>query len=267
MPRLSEQGVTTLYKQNYRIRTYDVDRNKILKPSGALQITQDAGCGQMRTEGMSYEEVFATGRAYMLNRLDMNILTEVHEDEDVTASSWPCESRRATFLRCYGMWRGEEPVVEISTQWSLVSLEDRKILTVEDADMTGYEYGPYKEAAPGKFKIPPAQAEAMICASQHRVSYSDADSNGHMNNTYYLNYLCDLIPELEAGTHRVSTLRIHYSKEAPVGETIAIYQSEKLPPREGADQESRYLFRTLRKSDGEMNIAAEIGIVPVKSAI
>ena len=261
--RIWNKGEKPLYTQKYIIRTYDVDRNKILKPSGALQITQDAGCGQMRTEGMSYEEIFATGKAFMLNRLDMNILTEVREDEEVTVSSWPCESRRATFLRGYGMWRGEEQVVEISTQWSLVSLADRKILTVEDADMTGYTFGEYKEAAPGKFKIPPAAAESMTVAAEHRVGYSDADSNGHMNNTYYLNYLCDLIPELETGTHRVSTLRIHYSKEAAVGETIAIYQSEKMASREGADQEFRYLFRTLRKSDGEMNIAAEIGLLPV----
>lgn len=253
-----------MYRQNYRIRTYDVDRNKILKPSGALQITQDAGSGQMRTEGMSYEEIFATGKAFMLNRLDMNILDEIYEDEEVISSSWPCESRRATFLRGYGMWRGEEPVVEISTQWSLVSLDDRKILTVDDADMTGYTFGPYKEAAPGKFKIPHAEADAMTCVSEHRVGYSDADSNGHMNNTYYLNCLCDLIPELETGTHRVSTLRIHYSKEAPVGETIDIFRSDRLEPREGADQEWRYLFRTVRRSDDVMNIAAEIGIVPVK---
>ena len=30
-----------MYQENYRIRTYDVDRNKILKPSAALQITQE----------------------------------------------------------------------------------------------------------------------------------------------------------------------------------------------------------------------------------
>ena len=94
---------------------------------------------------------------------------------------------------------------------------------------------------------------------------TDADCNGHMNNTYYVDYLCDQIPELENGTHRVSTVRIHFSKEAVVGDTMEIWMSPKMEPREGAEQDCRYLFRTVRKSDGLMNIACEIGLVPVKN--
>ena len=104
----------------------------------------------------------------------------------------------------------------------------------------------------------------MVCVDEHRISYTDSDVNGHMNNTYYVDYLCDQISELEAGTHRVSTVRIHFSKEAVLGDTMEIWMTPKMEPREGADQDCRYLFRTVRKSDGQMNIACEIGLLPVK---
>ena len=62
----------------------------------------------------------------------------------------------------------------------------------------------------------------------------------------------------------LSNLRIHFSKEAVVGDFMEIWMTPKMEPREGADQDCRYLFRTVRKSDGQMNIACEIGLVPVK---
>lgn len=302
-----------MYTQSYRVRMYDVDSNKIAKPAGLLQEMQDAGNMQMSTERPSYDEVFESGKAIMLNRLDMNVLEEIHLDEVLTAASWPCPSRRATFLRCYGMWRGEgadrKLVAEISSQWSLVSIEDRRILSIDQVDFSNFTYGDYQAAAPGKFKISPDTEEGMELVLKRKVGYSDADCNGHMNNTYYLNVLCDLIPELEAGTHRVSSVRIHYSKEAVVGETIAVYRSQRMerikpqglgtigtcipderfrfaaPVSEaavetgaqsgletGAQSDAKaervteicYQFKTVRLSDGELNVAAQIGIVPVK---
>lgn len=52
-----------MYTQKYRIRMYDVDANKIAKPSALLQEMQDTGDRQMFAEKPSYDEVFATGRA------------------------------------------------------------------------------------------------------------------------------------------------------------------------------------------------------------
>ena len=259
-----------MYQQNYKLRTYDCDQNKIAKPSGLLQETQDCGEGQMSSEGLTYIELFDQGKAFMLSRLDMNIKEELRYRDELTTRTWPCPSRRATFLRNYAMWRAEggqtkdDIAVLVSTQWTLVSVEDRKLLTVDDVDLSSYTHDEYLEAAPGKLKISKEEEASMVCAAEHRVSYTDSDVNGHMNNTYYADYLCDQIPELEVGTHRVSTVRIHFSKEAVVGDVIEIWMTPKMEPREGADQECRYLFRTVRKSDGQMNIACEIGLVPVK---
>ena len=206
----------------------------------------------------------------MLSRLDMNIKEELHYRDELTTRTWPCPSRRATFLRNYAMWKAdgsqkkEDIVVLVSTQWTLVGVEDRKLMTVEDVDLSCYTHDEFIEAAPGKLKISRDEEAGMTCVAEHRVSYTDADCNGHMNNTYYVDYLCDQIPELEEGTHRVSTVRIHFSKEAVVGDTIEIWMTPKMEAREGADQQCRYLFRTVRKSDGLMNIGCEIGLLPVK---
>ena len=102
-----------------------------------------------------------------------------------------------------------------------------------------------------KFKISREDADALAESEPvgfKTVRLSDVDYNGHMNNTNYVDMLCDYIPELTAGTHRVTAMRIHFSKEAPLGETIEIKRIRT--------SEEKFLFRTFR-SDGELNVEAE----------
>ena len=141
---------------------------------------------------------------------------------------------------------------EAFSHWTLVGVEDRKILTVDDADFSNYTIGEPKDLMKGKLRIASAEIKEMEAVCQKKISYSDIDCNGHMNNTYYMDLLCDWVPELEAQTHRVAYARVHYSKEAPLGDKVTVYRWEKSP--------GCYLFRTI-KEDGEVNIEAEIGLI------
>ena len=94
-----------------------------------------------------------------------------------------------------------------------------------------------------------ARQDKDICIVTPDMGYSILDYNGHMNNTYYADILCDCVPELGAGTHRVESFRIHYNKEAPLGDILTINGAN---PEQG-----KYIFRSV-KTNGEINIDAEI---------
>lgn len=236
----------------YELDTYCCDSNEIIKPSGVLQVLQECGRKQMATQRPSYGELLQEGKAMMLSRLDLNIYDEVRLGDVVELASWPCESSRATFLRMYQMKKDDKVVAEISSQWVMVEVDTRKILKVTDVDFSNYYMGEYHEIIGEKFRIPKdAEFEK---AGIREIMYSDLDSNRHMNNTYYLDMLCDYIPELAAGTHRVASARTHYAKEAPFGDSLTIYRCKI--------SEGRYIFRTI-KENGEKNIDAEIGVVPI----
>lgn len=252
--------------------TYRVDANSIGKVSGIWQMMQEAACGQMEEQKPSYTDLTKVGKALMLARVDLAIPEEVYLNDELVASSWPCPSSRATFLRNYTLDRNGQQVAIAATQWSLVDLESRKILKVEDVDFSNYWMGDYTELLTGKFKIDRVTADAMCLVGDKTVRYSDLDYNGHMNNTYYLDLLCDHIPELAMGTHRVSFLRIHYSREAALGENLQVYRSEAISftqedvQRYAVPAQTKYLFRTL-KEDGELNVEAEITVTPIKNYI
>lgn len=238
-----------IYSEENRIGTYSCDRNRMAKLSGILQLTQEAGRMQMLSEKPSYDDLQAEGKALMLSRLDLIIHETIYFDQPLRVYSWPCESVRATWPRGYAIDRDGKRIVEAATQWALVDMESRKVLKADEVDFSNYYMGEYKELYKSKFRMP--RDITLKEAGKYTVSYSDLDYNGHMNNTYYADLLCDHIPELAEGTHRVRSFRVHYSKEASLGETLTVMRYR--------DEEGKYIFKTV-KPDGQTNIEAEIGI-------
>ncbi len=256
------------YREEQRLDTYQVDRNRIGKPSGLWQVMQEAACHQMDAQKPSYSDLLDEGKALMLARVDLAIPQEIYLDDLVVSSSWPCPSTRATFLRNYTLERGKERVAIAATQWSLVDVESRRILKVQDVDFSRYWTSAYLELLSDKFRIDKESLQKMQTVGQKTVRYSDLDYNGHMNNTYYFDVLCDHVPELAAGTHRVSFARVHYSKEAPLGDVLTVKRSDVTRLTEadaalyGVPADRKYLFHTV-KADGEMNIQGELVLCPI----
>ena len=81
---------------------------------------------------------------------------------------------------------------------------------------------PLKLELPGKVKMPEGEIlESTICPK-----YSDLDVNNHVNNSRYIDWLCDQIP-LE--THKkgvLSEISVSYSKEIRSGAVVKLEFSE-----------------------------------------
>lgn len=234
------------------IDSYNVDVKKNATAAGVIRELQEAAYYQMKTQRPSYDHLLSEGKALMISRMDLEIIEPIRLDDEITTSSWPCPSTRSTFLRCYGLWKDGKLMAKASSQWALVEVSTRRILKVTDVDFSQYYIGPYEELYPKKLKFSQEEEAAMEVVGGKGVRYSDIDYNGHMNNTYYIDMLCDYIPELSAATHRVHKVRIHFSKEAPLGDAITI--------KRACPEAGKYIFQTI-KASGEINIQAEIDLV------
>lgn len=241
-----------VYNMPSKFDVYNVDMNRMARPAGMLRKMQECGDYQMTLERPSYDELLDEGKAFMLSRLDLVIHDDIAMNEPVQVYTWPCPSTRATFLRNYMIKKGDEIAAEISSQWTMVNTQTRKIMKVDEVDLTNYTHDEYKEVlTSAKMRITKEQTEAMETVGEKQVLLSDCDYNCHMNNTYSLDLLCDYIPELYDGKHRVSYVRIHFGNEAPMGTKVAI--------RRMKTEDGVYLFQTFRE-DGQLNVEAEIGI-------
>ncbi|MBP5749940.1 MAG: hypothetical protein J6X24_04040 [Firmicutes bacterium] len=240
------------FTRNTYMDTYNTDIERRATAGGILRIFNETAPQNMVAVPPSYNELLDTGCALMVSRMDIEILQPPMMEEPIQCRTWPVMPKGAVIRRCYEICRDGQLLARGCSDWALVETESRKILRMTPDTFPNYKYGDYVNLFEKKFHIDKETAASMEIAGTHKVTLRDCDCNGHMNNTYYLDVLCDHIPELyDYEHHWVTSARLHFAKEAPLGSEITIRR------RKDGDI---YLFQTFLE-DGSLNIECRIGIV------
>ena len=230
------------WTERFHINSHDCDENGIVRASLILRYMQEAANLQLHHLGPTNEELRARGTAFILSRISMNLYRPLHAYEDITASTWGCESRGVSFNRCYQIMREDEVIAEAESVWGLIGIADHKLYRVDEIELGFGTDEPLTLDAPRRVHIP--RDLQLSPVGERSVMYSDLDANRHMNNTNYPDMLCDFIPDMNQ--KRVTSMSISFAGEAKPGETLKIYMHEN---------GGLYHFRTLR-GDGSTNVEA-----------
>lgn len=234
--------------ENFRVSAQDVDFERVASASAVMRFMQDAANYHMEGSGPSYNELFDSGRAFVISRFAADLHSALHTHDRITVETWAAPSRAASFNRCYRILRDGEVVAEATSVWALVDNVRKTLVKVEEC---GIDYGEDEAldvCAPIRFRIP-AQCPPVE-VGRRRVTYEDVDVNRHMNNTKYADMLCSYLP---MDGSRVRSLSITYASEAPLGDELTVLHSES----DGA-----HFFRTLRE-DGKTNVEARIELTRI----
>lgn len=205
---------------------------------------QDASNYNMEGESPSYNELFDSGLAFVLSRLRLSIYSPLHSHDEITVETWACESKGASFNRCYRIMKDDAIIAEAVTVWGLLDMNTHRLRRVDSVEL-GYSMDEMLELdSPARLRIP--SDANLVLVGEHRVGYGEVDINRHLNNTYYPDMYCNFIPEMEG--NRVTSMGVSFLSEAPMGEQLKIYMAE---------YDGIYYFRSV-KEDGTTNAEAEI---------
>ena len=76
----------------------------------------------------------------------------------------------------------------------------------------------------GEFKLPRIEAiDKYKYEDTFKVRYSDIDSNQHVNNTKYVDWAIETLPEDIVDNYSLDEIRVTFEKECRYGETINVY--------------------------------------------
>lgn len=215
-------------KQNYLERTYhlrtsDFDmRNRIL-PSSILDLFQDVAGEHATSLGVGYYDLLPENKCWMILRLRYEVVKQPRTFSDVIVRTWPVESRRIEFDRDYVMYDKDRNVlVKGTTQWAILDVSDREkpqFVTARSFDL-GLEEYISERALEGRFERLAPGFEADGDPYVTRSGYTDIDTNGHVNNIKYANFILNALG-LPA-EKEISAFRIDYLKEILSGSEIKI---------------------------------------------
>ncbi len=238
------------FEQRYDVSSQEFGHNNIIRPSAIWRYMQESASRQMLAEGPSYGELFENGLAFVLSRMNVVFHKDIRPCEKITCKTWACDERGASFCRSYQLIKENgEVAVEAYAIWALLNFKTHKLCLVEEADLH-YSNGQGLELPlPKKFRLPKDLEYSTVGVK--KVMYSDIDCNGHMNNTFYPDMLCNYIDDIDSS--KINSISIYYANEAPLGSEIELSK---------AFNDGAHYFRTT--VNGAVNIEAIINTSPLK---
>ena len=230
------------YIDRHKVIGQYTDADGVLKAAALLRYMQEAAANAMIADGPSYDELASRGLIFVISRISMSIYADIYANDEIEVETWATESVRASFNRAYRVLRDGAVVAEAVSVWALYDTGRRRLVRVGEVELAYREDEPPELDIPHKLHLP----EGMKLIGERRVGYSDIDRNRHMNNTVYVDMICDCVFRREIG--RISRINISYNNEAPFGEELKVYTAH--------DDDVHYV-RTIRE-DGKVNIEAEV---------
>ncbi len=113
------------YRMKTEVNVHDVDYNGVAKTSSIMKYIQTAAQCQLTEGGMSYDNLKANNRAFILSRVKLEVLKPLRAYTPLTAVTYPCESRGYSFLRCYALVRDGVTIGRAASIWALIDTDLR----------------------------------------------------------------------------------------------------------------------------------------------
>lgn len=211
--------MSKVYTTQYFVSTLHSDCFGRCKPSALLRFAQDAAGEHCLQLGTDWDSMAKRRYFWAVIRQRMEITRLPRDGETVTVKTWPMPATRVAYPRATEGFDAEgNSLFKVISLWVIMDMDSRAMVLPgkSGVDVPGSSFGTELKAPGG---LPAFEGSGE---RERTVSYSDLDVNGHMNNTRYLDWVCDLLPAAYHKDHPMKAVTICYMSEALEGQTLRL---------------------------------------------
>lgn len=213
------------YTEKLTIPCYDTDAAWRLKPASFMNFAQEAAGRHAVYLGFGYDDLIKTNTAWILSRVHVEFPDTPKWREDITLTTWHKGLNRLFFLRDFILADGQgRERVKATTSWLVLNLETRRLVRDPGLMEEGTVCTDNVIETPADKVIMPKGVEPEL-VMEHRVAYSDIDTNGHTNNAMYMQWAMDAVDYELASNRPVKEFTINFNHETKAGESVSIYRT------------------------------------------
>lgn len=212
-------AAATQHRQTFRVHSYDTDPAGRLAPGALCAYLQEAAGRHAHALGVGMEGLLAEGRAWMLHRIRVEVGAWPAAQDEIAVLTWPTRFSGAVAERAFRVTdaSGAELARGLS-RWAVVDLRARKAVRLTEeirglpiGEAPGVELGPTPEL--------PADAP-MLGEARLSVGRADLDVVGHANNSRYVEWALEAVPDEWMEAHALRSFEIAFRREARRGDVI-----------------------------------------------
>ena len=190
-----------------------------------MNLAQEAAGQHAVYLGFGYDDLIVSNTAWILSRLNIKFLDTPLWRDEITLTTWHKGLNRLFYIRDFVLTdKDGKERVKATTSWLVMNLENRRLVRDPKlVDMDGICTDDAIETPADKVQMPKdVEAEYVM---DHRVSYSDVDTNGHTNNAMYMQWAMDTVEYEIASTRPVNEVTINFNHETKAGDIISLYRT------------------------------------------
>ena len=213
-----------IYQQEFSINDAAVDCFGRLKPSMLLFYVQEVAGIHAASLGAGYDALISKNLFWAILRTRVQITRLPRTGETIRLETWPLPTTRVAYPRSVVAYDADgNEVFRAISLWCLMDRTSRSMVlpgksgVLVNGTLRGNEL-----AVPGSLAI-----KGLGNSYRRQVLFSDLDVNGHMNNTRYMEWCCDLLPSTFHQSHPPVEFTIYYHAEALEGEQLDMHYDMK----------------------------------------
>lgn len=166
------------------------------------------------------------GLTFVLARTELHIERMPRKGESVRLFGWAGEQKHWMYPRLTEIYSPEgERLVSACSQWMLIDVNSRTLsppsALMDAVPVVSLEDEPKKPA--NSARLP----KSLPGEASRAVSPQEIDLNGHMNNSHYLSWAVDLLPDEYLENRTPGFLWVEYSKELFEGQRCVLRYAQE----------------------------------------
>ena len=217
-----------MYTQEYQITPGDTDGCGFLRPGAMLYLAQEMAGSHCKLLGLDQENMDGRGLFWAVSRHKVKISRLPRVGETVLLQTWPMPTTRVAYPRILQATdKNGEELFQVLSLWVLMDRQTRVMVLPgkSGVEVAGSLRGNEMQPPLG---LPAKELPQLLL---RQVKPEDLDRNGHMNNTRYLDWVCDLLPGDFWQTNTLAECTACYLAEALEGQQLMLswgFLQEKL---------------------------------------
>ncbi|MDD3430140.1 MAG: thioesterase, partial [Oscillospiraceae bacterium] len=184
--------------------------------------TQQASTEQCISMGLTNEVYEQNLVGFLLAKTSVEMHGAIYAEDILTIRTEANPAVRAVYNRYTQVFNQKnELVATVDSRWVLVNTQTKRILRQAPEGMN-LDFG---SAVLPKHNVDIPKTEVQL-VDKVRASFSKCDLNRHLNNTYYVDLICDTFPISDMIEKPIKKVVLNYHSEILMGSMLEIYRGE-----------------------------------------
>lgn len=212
-----------IFSVKHQILYYEADLTGQLSIPMVFNLAILASAKQSEIVGQSEDKIHAQNNGWVVLQYDLQITSRPSVGEEVIIKTQAKEYNPYFAVRNFWIESvtGDE-LIKISSIFALINMEQRKMVRIPGEMMLPYQAQKVKHIT--KIEAPtPIDEGISLNQKEYHVRYFDIDSNLHVNNAQYFDWLLDPLGAEFLHANEIKRLNIKYANEVRYGDEVTSY--------------------------------------------